>query len=97
MPLNIDYTGAGSLKTLTHVETGQSDSILPGLNTYCGFYLNELLRHFIPVDEPYPDVFINYLICLQQLKSSEQIEAALRLFEIQLLQATGYGLQLVCD
>jgi DNA repair protein RecO (recombination protein O) len=31
------------------------------------------------------------------VRASEQIEAALRLFEIQLLQATGYGLQLVCD
>ena len=97
IPLNIDYTGSSSLKILTHVETGQSDTILPGLNTYCGFYLNELLRYFIPVDEPYPEVFINYLICLQQLKSSEQIQAALRNFETQLLYATGYGLQLQID
>jgi len=97
IPLNISYIGSGNLKTLSHVETGQSDTILPGLNTYCGFYINELLRHFIPVGEPYPDVFLNYLICLQQLKSTREIEAALRTFEILLLQAIGYGLQLEVD
>ena len=97
IPLNIAYIGSGNLKTLSHVETGLSESILPGLNTYCGFYLNELLRHFIPIGEPYPDVFLNYLNCLQHLKASQQIEAALRNFEVQLLQATGYGLQLSCD
>jgi len=97
VPLNISYIGSGSLKTLSHVETGREDSILPGINTYCGFYLNELLRNFIPVEEPYPDVFLNYLSCLQQLKSSQVIEAALRTFEVELLQAIGYGLQLEFD
>jgi len=96
-PLNISYIGSGNLKTLSHVETGREDSILPGLNTYCGFYLNELIRHFIPVGEPYPDVFLSYLSCLQHLKSTQAIEAALRTFEIQLLQAIGYGLQLEVD
>ena len=96
-PLNISYIGSGNLKTLCHVEAGQSDPILPGLNTYCGFYLNELLRHFIPAGEPHPDVFLSYLACLQQLKLSHAIEAALRIFETQLLQAIGYGLQLEFD
>lgn len=97
IPLNISYLGSGNLKTLCHVEAGQSDPMLPGLNTYCGFYLNELLRCFIPASEPYPDVFLSYITCLQQLKSSHQIEAALRIFETQLLQAIGYSLQLEFD
>ena len=97
MPLNITYVGSGNLKILSHVETGRGDLILPGLNTYCGFYLNELIRHFIPAGEPYPDVFLSYLTCLQQLKSSQEIEAALRTFEVQLLQSLGYGLQLKFD
>lgn len=96
-PLNISYTGTNNLKTLTHVEAGSAEKILPGINTYCGFYLNELLRYFIPADEPYPDVFLNYLSCLQQLKTTEDIEAALRVFEIQLLQSVGYALQLESD
>ena len=97
VPLNITYSGSRSLKILTHVETGNTEFILPGINTYCGFYLNELIRHFIPVNEPYPDVFLNYLTCLQQLKANHNIEAALRTFEIQLIQALGYGLGLEFD
>lgn len=97
VPLNIIYSGSGNLKTLTHVETGNTEFILPGINTYCGFYLNELIRYFIPVGEPYPDIFLNYLTCLQQLKSKHNIEAALRTFEIQLIMALGYGLELEFD
>jgi len=96
-PLNITYSGRGKLKTLTYVEAGNAELILPGITTYCGFYLNELIRYFIPVGEPYPDVFLDYLTCLQQLKNNINIEAGLRTFEVQLIQALGYGLQLEFD
>jgi len=97
IPINISYKGTGSLKQLTHVEAGDSELILPGLNTYCGFYLNELIRYFIPREEPYPDVFLAYFLCLQQLKETSQIEPALRRFEIQLMHALGYALLLDRD
>lgn len=97
VPLNITYTGNGSLKVLTHAETGNAEIILPGINTYCGFYLNELLRYFIPASEPYPDIFLFYLNCLQQLKTDGNREVALRIFEIQLILALGYGLGLEND
>ncbi|NOQ13521.1 MAG: DNA repair protein RecO [Methyloprofundus sp.] len=97
VPLNMTYSGSRNLKILTHVETGTAEFILPGINTYCGFYLNELIRYFIPVGEPYQDVFLNYLSCLQQLKTQHNIEAALRTFEIRLMHALGYGLGLEFD
>ncbi len=97
VPLNITYVGSGNLKILSHVETGDAELILPGINTYCGFYLNELLINLILVGEPYPDVFLSYLTCLQQLKTHHNIEAALRTFEIQLIQSLGYGLELEFD
>ncbi len=97
LPLNISYTGTGGLKLLNHVEAGNSEIILPGINTYCGFYLNELILYFLPADEPYPDIFLAYFTCLQQLKTNESIEAALRIFELQLMQALGYELQLQYD
>jgi DNA repair protein RecO (recombination protein O) len=71
--------------------------ILPGINTYCGFYLNELIRYFLQPGEPYPDIFLAYFTCLQQLKTKQPIEAALRNFEVQLMQALGYELQLQYD
>ncbi|MCF7970749.1 MAG: DNA repair protein RecO [Methylococcaceae bacterium] len=97
LPLNISYSGKHELKLLNHVETGNSELILPGINTYCGFYLNELIRYLLPVGEPYPDIFLAYFSCLQQLKSNQSIEAALRNFEVQLMQALGYELQLQYD
>lgn len=97
LPLNISYLGTGSLKKLTHVESGSAELILPGTNTYCGFYLNELIKYFIPLGEPYPDVFLIYFTCLQQLKTQHNTESALRTFEIKLLQALGYGLDLEFD
>jgi len=97
LPLNISYSGKNELKLLNHVETGNSELILPGINMYCGFYLNELVRYFLPVAEPYPDIFLAYFTCLQQLKTKLPIEAALRNFEVQLMQSLGYELQLQYD
>ncbi|NOQ65090.1 MAG: DNA repair protein RecO [Methyloprofundus sp.] len=97
VPINISYFGTGSLKTLGNIEQGNAEFILAGNNTYCGFYLNELIRYLIPSGEPYPDVFVNYLSCLQVLKTSHKVESALRTFEIQLIQSLGYGLNLECD
>lgn len=98
LPLNIAYLGKGGLKILSHVETQGREFILPGINTYCGFYLNELIHHFIPIGEPCQDIFLYYLNCLQQLKSrQDNIESALRTFEIQLMQAIGYDLPLEFD
>ncbi|BCG63379.1 MAG: DNA repair protein RecO [Methyloprofundus sp.] len=98
IPLNIAFSGTRELKTLTHVETLGTELLLPGINTFCGFYLNELLRYFLPLAEPHADIFIDYVNCLQQLKIEHtHIEASLRIFEIQLMQAIGYGLPLVAD
>jgi DNA repair protein RecO (recombination protein O) len=98
IPLNIAFFGTRELKTLTHVETLGTELLLPGINTYCGFYLNELLRHFLPLGEPHTEIFFNYVNCLQQLKKKHShLEASLRIFEIQLMQAIGYGLPLTMD
>jgi len=97
LPLNISYSGQTGLKLLNHVEAGNSEVILPGINTYCGFYLNELINKFLPVGEPYPDVFLAYFTCLQQLKNKHSIEAHLRSFEVKFMEALGYQLQLEYD
>jgi len=97
MPLKFHYKGAQSLKILQHVESGSQAYDFPELNLYCAYYVNELIRSFLPEAEPYPDVFLAYLDCLQALQSNEAIEPALRCFEIQLIDALGYGLQLEFD
>lgn len=97
LPLNISYFGSQSLKTLQHVEPGNIEYSFPELNMYCAYYINELIRHFLPEGEPYPDIFIAYIKCLTALQNNTAVESALRCFEIQLIDALGYALQLEFD
>ncbi len=110
IPLTISYFGKAELKTLTDVElcasrpagSIHSDSIQPfsrikGLALYCGFYINELVGCFLHKDDPHPEVFADYGECLSALAQGSSMEAALRLFELKLMENAGYGLQLEYD
>lgn len=111
IPLSISYIGKAELKTLIDVERRtdsrsaggiHSDIIQPfseikGLALYCGFYINELVGHFLHKYDPHPEVFDYYSECLFSLAVASNIEAALRLFELNLLECAGYGLQLEYD
>lgn len=98
--LSVSYRGRSDLKTLTYVEW-QADQIhLNGLALYCGFYVNELMGLFLHKHDPHPDVYYDYLACLIRLNQpppisftpAMQLEMALRLFEINLMQHIGLAL-----
>jgi DNA repair protein RecO (recombination protein O) len=107
IPLTISYFGKAELKTLSDVErracsrpaggTIQPFSELKGLALYCGFYINELVSCFLHKYDPHPEVFDDYCECLFGLAESSNMEAALRLFELKLMDNVGYGLQLEHD
>jgi len=97
IPLTMSYFGRSELKTLTDVEMIQPFIQLQGLAIYCGFYVNELVGCFLHQYDPHPDVFAYYGKCLSCLSESSKIEAALRIFELDLMDAVGYGLQLEYD
>jgi len=97
IPLTLSYFGKSELKTLTDVEIKQPFIQLQGLAIYCGFYVNELVGCFLHQYDPHPDVFSYYEKCLSCLSESSKIEAALRIFELDLMDAVGYGLQLGYD
>ncbi|UOA08783.1 DNA repair protein RecO [Methylobacter sp. S3L5C] len=97
IPLTLSYFGKSELKTLTDVEIIQPFPQLQGLAVYCGFYVNELIGCFLHQQDPHPEVFACYKTCLSGLSDSSKIEAALRIFELDLLDAVGYGLQLNHD
>ena len=97
IPLTMSYFGKTELKTLTDVEMTQPFVQLQGLALYCGFYVNELVACFLHYYDPHPDVFTCYGKCLSSLSDSSKIEAALRIFELDLMDAVGYGLQLDYD
>jgi DNA repair protein RecO (recombination protein O) len=94
--LQISYLDKNELKTLTQVEFVQSYA-LQGLALYCGFYVNELVQRFLHKHDPYPELFLRYLCCLQELGQVENIETILRYFELDLLQVTGYASSLEVD
>jgi DNA repair protein RecO (recombination protein O) len=97
IPLTLSYFGKTELKTLTDVEITQPFIQLQGLALYCGFYVNELVGCFLHQYDPHPEVFAYYDNCLSCLSDSSKIEAALRIFELDLMAAVGYGLQLEYD
>jgi DNA repair protein RecO (recombination protein O) len=70
---------------------------LKGLALYCGFYVNELIGYFLHKYDPHPEVFDYYSKCLSCLSDGGNIEAVLREFELNLLEAVGYGLSLEYD
>ncbi len=105
IPLSMSYVGKAELKTLSAVERrADSDekiraySGLQGLALYCGFYINELVTCFLHKYDPHPEVFDYYSECLFALADgSGGREAALRQFELNLMENVGYGLALELD
>ena len=91
--LHLSYLDKNELKTLTHAEYICAYS-LQRLGLYCGFYVNELIQRFLHKHDPHPDLFFCYRQCLEALLGSEHIEQALRYFELDLLEESGYGIQL---
>jgi len=89
--LNISFLDKHELKLLTDVELACRYE-LRQLSLYCGFYLNELLQKLLYPHDPYPEVFINYRNCIDHLTGNNAVEEILRYFELDLLEALGYGM-----
>ena len=64
---------------------------------YCGFYVNEILYHLLPKNELEEELFQVYLSTLHDLACSDDIEPCLRVFELAVLRAIGYGISLAHD
>lgn len=93
-PLLMSWRGRSELQTLTTFERAGPAFSLHGHASLCGLYLNELVLRLLPAGEPETTIFAAYqqaLVGLQQGDSNEQV---LRMFEKQLLEALGYGLNL---
>lgn len=92
--LRLSWTGKGDLPVLTDAEAAGTGVELSGSKLFCGFYINELLLHFLPSRDPHPEVFHLYRSTLDQLATDEGVERVLRLFEVSLLGEMGYGMSL---
>jgi DNA repair protein RecO (recombination protein O) len=97
VPLRVSWIRRGELGTLTHVEAMGMPTELGGDRLLAGFYVNELVLRLLARGDANRDVFSCYSACMHELATAESVARTLRLFELALLQALGYGLGLDRD
>jgi DNA repair protein RecO (recombination protein O) len=87
----VDDEGAGEVQTLRGAEWAGGAAMVTGAALFSGFYLNELLMKLLARHDPHPALFDAYAQTLPDLAASDdsQVQAALRAFELILLQQTG--------
>jgi DNA repair protein RecO (recombination protein O) len=93
-PLWLGWTGRGEVHTLIRSEPAGRAFTLQGRALFCGFYLNELLVRLLGRDDPHQDLFAFYHAALTALARGDDLETALRQFELRLLQELGFALVL---
>lgn len=82
---------SGDVQTLRGAEWGGGGAMLTGAALFSGFYLNELLMKLLARGDPHPVLFDAYALTLPALASRDDgvVQAALRAFELRLLQQVG--------
>lgn len=93
-PLLLSWSGRGELQTLTAAEADGIALSLSGEALLSGFYLNELLMRLLHRHDPHTGLYDSYQRTLVEFNGGTEQEWLLRLFERDLLQELGYGLQL---
>jgi DNA repair protein RecO (recombination protein O) len=99
-PLELGWAGKGEVLTLMKAEWQGGQPLLAGAALFCGYYLNELLMHLLPREDPHAKLFARYAEMLSRLAADTgagEREADLRRFEKALLEELGYGLSLNHD
>jgi len=92
--LSVGWRGRGELKTLAESEDLGLVAQLHGNALASGLYINELMCRVLQPLDPHPELYDLYEAVLTMLASSTNIEITLRIYERDLLEAVGYGLQL---
>jgi DNA repair protein RecO (recombination protein O) len=95
--LRLSWLKRGELGRLTQVEGAAPSCDLAGQHLLAGYYANELLLRLTARDDPNPEVFSCYSRCLAELKDGAHVARTMRIFEMSLLEALGYGLELVAE
>ena len=92
--LSISFKGKSDLKSLSQWEISDEPRRLLGDDLILAIYVNELLVRLLPEGDEYSEIFSAYWDFIKKMnhKSSSEKEYALRIFENQLLQELGYGL-----
>jgi len=90
-PLLLSWSGAGEVKTLVRADCAGIHR-LTGRAMMSAWYMNELLIRLLPREDAHPGLYTAYDDALRRLAQGNRAAGALRRFEWQLLNETGYGL-----
>ena len=96
-PLLLSWSQRGEMGTLTGADQVASPPPLAGEPLFCGIYANELMMRFLQRSDPHPALFDRYRELLALLAQGDSPQAPLRLFEKQLLESSGFGMQLAFE
>jgi DNA repair protein RecO (recombination protein O) len=93
-PLLLSWISRGDLGTLTAAEAVPGVASLPSQRVYSGYYMNELLVRLTRRHDAHTSLFDHYRDALDGLLEGQPENRVLRLFEKNLLDELGYGLDL---
>lgn len=96
-PLRLSWIRRTDLGRLTGVEAAGPALGLAGDNLFAGFYVNELVLRLIARGDANETAYSCYSRCLADLATASATARTVRLFELRLLQALGYGIELEHD
>ncbi len=96
-PLQVSWSGRGELHTLNSVEPAGAVHALSGRRMFCGLYANELMVRLLHRGDAHPEIFFSYQQLVEALSGEADEGRLLRKFEIQLLEAVGFGFDLHQD
>jgi len=94
LPLRVSWVAKSDLGTLTGAETAGPPAGIVGDAIFSAYYVNELLLHFLHRYDPQPEIFALYEAVIKALLITDNIAAALRSFELELLSLLGYAVNL---
>ena len=97
--LSISFKGKGDLKSLSQWEISDEPRRLMGNDLVMAMYVNELIQRLLPEGDEHSEIFESYWSYIKNISSLEAVakEYSLRIFENQLLQNLGYGLDFEDD
>jgi DNA repair protein RecO (recombination protein O) len=92
--LSISFKGKGDLKSLSQWEISDEPRRLMGNDLVMAIYVNELIQRLLPEGEEHSEIFKSYWSYIKNINTLDSVakEYSLRVFENQLLQDLGYGL-----
>lgn len=97
-PLILNWSGKGEMPSLTGAEPQSVKAVyLTGKALPSAFYINELLIKLLHKHDVHEDIYYLYESVIQLLADNHEIEPILRLFEKQLLETIGFGLNLTTN